>query len=85
MSVGDAYTFTDYINGEDVPVILCYVVGVSRGAESNLVQIKYVLFGDLMSGADTGVFVEETTELWPIAGIRLDYADNNIVTDNEIR
>ena len=84
MSVGDAYTFTDYINGEDVPVILCYVVGVCRGAESNLVQIKYVLFGDLMSEADTGVFVEETTGLWPIVGIRLDYSDNNIVTDNEI-
>jgi parallel beta-helix repeat protein len=83
MSVGDAYTFTDYIN-EDVPVILCYVVGVFRGAESNLVQIKYVLFGDRVSGVDTGVFVEETTELWPIAGIRLGYADNNIVTDNEI-
>ena len=81
--VGDAYTFTDYKN-EDVPVILCYVVCVFRGAESNLVQIKYVLFGDLMSGADTGVFVEETIGLWPIAGIRLDYADNNIVTDNEI-
>jgi len=42
MSVGDAYTFTDYKN-EDVPVILCYVVCVFRGAESNLVQIKYVL------------------------------------------
>jgi len=83
LSVGDARTFTDYKN-EDVPVILCYVVGVFRGVESNLVQIKYVLFGDLMSGADTGVFVEETTGLWPIAGIRLDYADNNIVTDNEI-
>jgi parallel beta-helix repeat protein len=83
MSVGDAYTFTDYIN-EDVPVILCYVVCVFREAESNFVQIKYVLFGDLMSGADTGVFVEETTGLWPIAGIRLDYHDNNIVTDNEI-
>ncbi len=83
MSVGDAHTFTDYKN-EDVPVILCYVVGVSRGAESNLVQIKYVLFGDFISGADTGVFVEETTGLWPIAGIILDYSDNNIVTDNEI-
>jgi parallel beta-helix repeat protein len=83
MSVGDAYTFTDYKN-EDVPVILCYVVCVFRGAESNLVQIKYVLFGDLMSEADTGVFVEETTGLWPIVGIRLDYSDNNIVTDNEI-
>ncbi len=83
ISVGDAYTFTDYKN-EDVPVILCYVVCVFRGAESNLVQIKYVLFGDLMSEADTGVFVEETTGLWPIVGIRLDYSDNNIVTDNEI-
>jgi len=84
LSVGDAYTFTEYINDEYVPVILCYVVCVFRGAESNFVQIKYVLFGDLMSGADTGVFVEETTGLWPIAGIRLDYYDNNIVTDNEI-
>jgi len=37
-----------------------------------------------MSGVDTGVFVEETTGLWPIAGIKLDYYDNNIVTDNEI-
>ena len=83
LSVGDAHTFTDYIN-EDVPVILCYVVGVFRGAESNFVQIKYVLFGDLMSEVDTGVFVEETTKLWPIAGIRLDYYGNNIVTDNEI-
>ncbi|MHC1574330.1 MAG: S-layer protein domain-containing protein [Candidatus Methanogasteraceae archaeon] len=83
MSAGDAYTFIDYKN-EDVPVILCYVVCVFRGAESNFVQIKYVLFGDLMSGADTGVFVEETTGLWPIAGIKLDYHDNNIVTDNEI-
>ena len=83
MSVGDAYTFTDYKN-EDVPVILCYVVCVFRGAESNLVQIKYVIFGDLMSEADTGVFVEERTGLLPIAGIIIDYADNNIVTDNEI-
>nr|QNO46606.1 hypothetical protein OEAKOMNL_00007 [Methanosarcinales archaeon ANME-2c ERB4] len=83
LSVGDARTFTDYKN-EDVPVILCYVVGVFRGVESNLVQIKYVLFGDLMSGADTGVFVEEKTGLWPITGIILDYYGNNIVTDNEI-
>jgi parallel beta-helix repeat protein len=82
--VGDAYTFTDYINGEDVPVILCYAVGMFRGTESNLVQIKYVLFGDLMSWVDTGVFVEETTGVWPITGIGLTYADNNIVTDNEI-
>ena len=81
--VGDARTFTDYKN-EDVPVILCYVADVFRGTESNLVQIKYVLFGDLMLGADTGVFVEGTTGLWPIAGIILDYYDNNIVTDNEI-
>ncbi len=83
MSSGDAYTFTDYIN-EDAPVILCYVAGVFKGAESNLVQIKYVRFDDRVSGSDTGVFVEETTELWPIAGIRLGYADNNIVTDNKI-
>ena len=83
MSVGDAYTFTDYIN-EDAPVILCYVAGMFKGAESNLVQIKYVRFDDRVSGSDTGVFVEETTELWPIAGIRLGYADNNIVTDNKI-
>ncbi|MEA3324686.1 MAG: S-layer protein domain-containing protein [Euryarchaeota archaeon] len=83
ISVGDAYTFSDYKN-EDVPVILCYVIGVFKGAESNLVQIKYVLFGDLMSEEDTGVFVKENTGLWPIAGIRLDYSDNNIVTNNEI-
>ncbi|RZN34964.1 MAG: hypothetical protein EF813_09390 [Methanosarcinales archaeon] len=84
MSVGDAHTFTDYKN-EDAPVILCYVVGVFKGAESNHVQIKYVLFGDRVSGVDTGVFTEETAELWPIAGIKLGYADSNIVTDNEIR
>ncbi|PXF62102.1 MAG: hypothetical protein C4B59_00350 [Candidatus Methanogaster sp.] len=83
ISVGDAYTFSDYKN-EGVPVILCYVIGVFKGAESNLVPIKYVLFGDLMSEEDTGFFVEENTGLWPIAGIRLDYSDNNIVTNNEI-
>jgi parallel beta-helix repeat protein len=86
MSVGDVYTFTADINGEeDVPVILCYVVGMFRGVESNIVQIRYLLFDSLALGIDTGDFAEETAGLWPIAGIKLNHADNNIVTDNKIR
>ena len=86
ISVGDACTFTaDRGCEEDVPVILCYVVGVFREMGSNLVQIKYILFNDHALGIDTGDLAEETTGLWPIAGIKLNYVDNNVVTDNEIR
>ena len=86
VSVGDACTFTADIDGEeDVPVILCYVVGMFRETGSTFVQIRYVLFDDHLLGTNTGAFVEEATGLWPIAGIRLNHADGGIVTDNEIR
>ena len=86
MSVGDVYTFTADIDGEeDVPVLLCCVIGMYIGTESTFVQIRYVLFDDHLLGTNTGDFVEEATGLWPIAGIRLSHADSAIVTDNEIR
>ena len=83
VSAGDIYTFTATIDGEeDVPVLFCYAVGMYRGTESTFVQIRYVLFGDHIQEVDTA---GEATGLWPIAGIGLSYADNNTLTNNEIR
>ena len=41
------YTYTVDLAGEsDVPVFFCYVSGVFRGVESNMVQVKYVFLID---------------------------------------
>ena len=86
VSAGDTYTFTATIDGEeDVPVLFCYAVGMYRGTESTFVQIRYVLFEDHVQGVDTDDTAGEVTGVWPIAGIELGYADNNTVTNNEIR
>jgi S-layer protein (TIGR01567 family) len=41
------YTYTEDVAGEeDVPVFSCYVSGILRGTDSNIVQVKYVFLID---------------------------------------
>ena len=57
------YTYTaDLAGEEDIPVFSCYVSGILRGTDSNIVQVKYVFLidNDILQ-ISTG---ESTTVIW---------------------